>query len=170
MVAKVFLSIEEGLIVMRKKVIKYALMTLLCISFTGCNGKRTLTEEEIRKEIQAKDVFYSQGLEIKEFEIIKRQTDTADREDVIYIHVEGENLDFSVVRNYKLTYLLYNDGWKLETIEPYSDVEYYIDELEELDNVFIGLLLIELVVLVLAVWGMVLLVMIIVRKCRKQQA
>lgn len=54
--------------------------------------------------------------------------------------------------------------------DDYSDVEYYIDELEELDNVFIGLLLIELVVLVLAVWGMVLLVMIIVRKCRKQQA
>lgn len=54
--------------------------------------------------------------------------------------------------------------------EDYAYVEYYVDEYEELDNVFIGFLIILLLVLVLVVWGMVLLVVIIIRKCRKQKS
>lgn len=53
--------------------------------------------------------------------------------------------------------------------EDCSYVEYYVDEDEGLEVVIIGILIILLVTLVLIVWGIVLLVMFVVRKYNKQK-
>lgn len=95
-----------------------------------------------------------------------RQLETLCKTDSVYWHkdeTEGcyEYLDDAWDRggNYCISCRIYDD---------YSVVEYYIDEFEELGNVFIGLLIIELIVFVLAVWGIVLLINFIIRKCRKR--
>lgn len=69
--------------------------------------------------------FTAQNIGIIDLDVIKRQTNMSDKEDIIYVHVEGENADFSVVRNYRLLYILYNEGWMLEEVEPYADDKNY---------------------------------------------
>lgn len=53
--------------------------------------------------------------------------------------------------------------------EDYSHVEYYVDEVEGFINFGYGMLPILLIVFILLVWGMVLIVKIIVRKCRNSK-
>lgn len=131
---------------MKRKFISYCLFISCVIFIAGCgrtevdlenskvnevvenNDKETsdgtLKESDIKVDIQNEDLFVSQGLTITNFEVIKRQTNIDNKEDIVYVHVEGENADFAVVRNYKLLYVLYNEGWMLDGTEPYSDEEY----------------------------------------------
>lgn len=110
---------------MKRKIIKCLLLICFCLMFGGCGGNSVRSEKEIREELQNRDVFAHESINISDFQIIKRQTDEDKKEDIVYVHVKGENADFSVVRNYKILYVLYNDGWLLENIEPYIEGEYF---------------------------------------------
>lgn len=50
-------------------------------------------------------------------EITKRQTNTDNKTDYVWIQVNASNSSFSYTADYKLTYVLYNDGWQLDDFE-----------------------------------------------------
>jgi len=90
----------------------------------GQGTDKILNESTIKEDIQNADVFAEQNLYVSSFEIIERQTNIANKEDIVYVHVGGNNSEFSVIRNYKITYTLSKDGWEIENIEAYEDDKY----------------------------------------------
>ena len=84
-----------------------------------------VSDTTIQSDIENQNEFVTHNIDITKIETIKRQTNVSDKEDIIYIHVEGQSEDFSVTRNYKLLYVLYNEGWLLESMEPYVGEGYY---------------------------------------------
>ncbi len=76
---------------------------------------------DINSDVARQNELVTQNIDITDLNIIKRQTNIDDKEDIIYVHVVGENADYKVVRNYKLLYVLYNEGWMLESAESYTD-------------------------------------------------
>lgn len=96
---------------------------------------KTVQKEDIISDMQIRvDYLSSLGFQITNFEIIKRQTNLDDKEDVIYVHFDAQNNDFSIARNYQLQYILYNEGWLLEEVNPYSQ-DGYFDETISLHGV-----------------------------------
>ena len=84
-----------------------------------------VSDTTIQSDIENQNEFVTHNIDITKIETIKRQTNVSDKEDIIYIHVEGQSENFSVTRNYKLLYVLYNEGWLLESMEPYVGEGYY---------------------------------------------
>jgi len=102
------------------------LICLLCIS--GCKSEETGGAEEsgvkmstIRSDLEEYYGYAAMMVETESVDIIKRQTNLEDKEDLIYVSIKGKNEHYEVVRNYKMQYLLYNDGWILEEITEYFD-------------------------------------------------
>lgn len=72
-------------------------------------------EQQILADVQAKDGYYSTySLNIDSFSMVKRQTNADDKNDFVWYTVVASNSDFSYSAEYKVTYVLYNDGWLLE--------------------------------------------------------
>lgn len=102
---------------MKKRVFLFlivATMVFLC----GCSEK-AVDNDQILYDIENYEQFSSLDVDIFDWEIIKRQTSPEDKVDFVYVTVKAANKDYSVVRNYTLTYKLYNDGWLFEKIEKY---------------------------------------------------
>jgi len=102
------------------------LICLLCIS--GCKSEETGGAKEsgvkmstIRSDLEEYYGYAAMMVETESVDIIKRQTNLEDKEDLIYVSIKGKNEHYEVVRNYKMQYLLYNDGWILEEITEYFD-------------------------------------------------
>lgn len=105
-----------------KKAMIFSYMILIVVLFAGC-GANTLSETQIKDDIVAKENLTRFDALITGYTVIKRQTNQAEKEDIIYISISGENDDYSFTKNYVATYYLYNDGWRLEYINPYNDSE-----------------------------------------------
>ncbi len=99
-------------------VLAVMLMAVCLLSSCGVKAK---TEKEVIADLQASRWFISENLEIKSYEITKRQTDIENKKDLIYVMVRAENADVVCDLSYTMTYVLYNDGWVLETV--YRDYE-----------------------------------------------
>lgn len=113
---------------MMKKFFLNVIILTFCLLGIGCGNiknKQIVQEAEIKSDMQNKDVFAKHTIPITTINIIKRQTNIKDKEDIIYVTINGKNEDVSVVRNYKLKYILYNEGWALDTISEYSDEEHF---------------------------------------------
>lgn len=95
-----------------------ALMTLCSCSFT-----REKSEDEIKEDLQKVETIFPSGGQgtITNVEITKRQTNIDDKMDIVYAIIEGENEKIEMRVGYKLTYILYNEGWLLEGLEADSD-------------------------------------------------
>lgn len=88
---------------------------LLC----GC-GNTTKSEEEILQDIKnERDVFETYGLDILNFEITNRKTDTEGKSDVVYCSILAQNSELKYACDYVITYFLYDQGWMVE--ELYSE-------------------------------------------------
>lgn len=105
-----------------KRFLLLAFWGLLMVTLlTGC-GKASKSGDEIIADIKDAVPFISyEELEITKYEILKRQTSQEDKTDIIYITLDVENEKIRGQLSYKLTYILYNDGWELETTEIYAD-------------------------------------------------
>lgn len=99
---------------------------LLILSLSACGGKKEKSEKEILADIKLEDYYLSgdYGLEVKSHTIDKRQTNAEDKTDYVWFSFEAENDEFTYHASCELTYVLYNDGWMLETVE-------YMDGLAE---------------------------------------
>lgn len=79
----------------------------------GKNSERT--ENQISSDVQAQDDYFNTyGLKVDSFSISKRQTNREDKTDFVWCAVTASNNTLSYSAEYKLTYVLYNDGWLLE--------------------------------------------------------
>lgn len=65
--------------------------------------------------------FVDNSLEVTEFSIIKRQTNIEEKTDFVWVSIKAKNLLYQIERNFKMTYILYNEGWLLEEFDVYSD-------------------------------------------------
>lgn len=95
-------------------------LTLTLILLCGCS-KSGKSEKEIIKDLQANPVFIATDIEISDYDIIKRQTDTENKTDVIYITVHTNAPELTSSLTYELKYELYNEGWILESVMRYYD-------------------------------------------------
>lgn len=85
------------------------------VSQSGNQGFSVSDEQQILADVQAKDSYYSTySLNIDSFSITKRQTNADDKNDFVWCAVAASNSVFSYSAEYKVTYVLYNDGWLLE--------------------------------------------------------
>lgn len=88
---------------------------IVCV-LVACSGKtQEKAESQISEDIQEQDDYFnSYKLTVDSFSISKRQTNVDDKNDFVWCTVTASNKNFSYSAQYKLTYVLYNDGWLLE--------------------------------------------------------
>lgn len=91
---------------------------------TGCGGTKGVAASQIMSDIENSYEFLQYDVEISDVTIIKRQTNVENKTDSVYVSVYGKNDYYEVVKNYQLTYELYNEGWILENIWSYYDASY----------------------------------------------
>ncbi|MCR5664311.1 MAG: hypothetical protein K6G17_05435 [Oscillospiraceae bacterium] len=106
-------------------------LVLVCLLMQGCGqghesdgGRKThgLREKKIQADIEETDDWKRFNVKTKDFNVIKRQTNIDDKEDVVYLCIEGENDRYIVKQYYIATYNLYNEGWILDSLdELYND-------------------------------------------------
>ncbi len=91
----------------------FLLLIMLC-SLTAC-GNSAKSEKEIAIEVSAADsIFLEHDLELTSYNIEKRQTNTEDKNDLVWLSITGNNGVFEYTADYQAVYVLYNDGWLLE--------------------------------------------------------
>lgn len=96
------------------------LATVLC----GCGSPAVKTEEEMQADLTAhKNFYHAQEVDIREFEVIKRQTNEEEKEDIIFVQLSAENENISGKMSYRLQYGLYEEGWILDNVTVYGDGE-----------------------------------------------
>lgn len=109
---------------MRKnKVVKISRLLLfpiliICIGVLTSCSKGTKQEKEIAKDITEQDRYFQiYNLKLDNYTVTKRQTNKDSKTDYIWFTINGSNLEFEYTADYKLEYLLYNEGWLLEDYE-----------------------------------------------------
>ena len=111
----------------------------LCLSLTAC-GKAVPGKKVLVRDIMANDyIFKNADLQITSFEITQRQTRKNDMKDYVWVTIRAENRYGAYDASYKLTYELFNDGWKLSVCSCTDRVvtpNSYPTEKEVLDNVY----------------------------------
>lgn len=61
-----------------------------------------------------------------DYKIIKRQTNAKEKQDIVYIGVEGNNDNIKYYILYQMIYNLYNEGWILDDIKEYNKNEWTV--------------------------------------------
>ena len=110
-------------------ILAIAALVVTC-ALTGCSNSPK-DEKGIIEDLKASNQFISDTAEIESCEIIKRQTNTENGTDEVYVTVEGGNNELSFTLSYILTYELYNEGWFLEGVASYPDGPCDIQGLDE---------------------------------------
>lgn len=109
-------------------------LTLTFILLSGCT-ESAKSEEDIVDDLQHNSTFSSNmDIPITEYNIIKRQTDVEEKSDVVYINVEAENDRIWLDRSYIMTYGLYNEGWILDNVTSYNEVDWKIRPLQGVEE------------------------------------
>ena len=94
------------------------LSVILLFSLAGCS-QVPKSENAIKQDIQASTGFFSDytDLEITDFEIVERKTDSKNSTDEINCSLSAANETFIYSAEYVLNYHLYDQGWMLEGLE-----------------------------------------------------
>lgn len=117
-----------------KRTINLLTVSIFFLLLVGCSAKPR-SEKEIVEDLQDSSQFIPvEGLEISDYEIIKRQTDQKEKQDVVYIAVDACNEEFECNVEYKMTYGLYNEGWFLDEVEIYEPENWEITPLRGVDD------------------------------------
>lgn len=99
----------------KTKVYSIVLALMLAVVLCGC-GTKEKPEKEVIADLQASRWFISETLEIKSYEITKRQTDVENKRDIVYVTVHTNEPEMTCDLSYVMEYVLYNDGWVLEAV------------------------------------------------------
>lgn len=99
-----------------KSMIIAILIAYLICGLSACASKTSgKTEKQISSDIQEQDDYFNTyNLKVDSFSVSKRQTNLEDKNDFVWCEVTASNDLFSYSAQYKLTYVLYNEGWLLE--------------------------------------------------------
>lgn len=79
-------------------------------------------EEQMLEDIKAHP-YFERSIGFDSLRVIKRQTRQEEFTDVVYVTVKRHDENVETVNSYVLTYNLYNEGWILDNISPYSEGE-----------------------------------------------
>jgi len=105
---------------MEKKLLAVIFCATVILLFAGCR-KKPASDSKLKDDLYSSDNFsyYSDqiGMKITDLEVIKRQTNTENQIDIVWVNVEASGDTAKGEMYYKMTYNLYNDGWLLEMIE-----------------------------------------------------
>lgn len=143
------------------------LLFLLLIFLFGCSPSAK-KNKEIVADLQEK-LFSPDDVNVRitDYEIIKRQTDTNSKTDVIYINITSESNLILWNRSYVMTYGLYNEGWILDEVNGYDESNWvfqpvqgvsediingYIDTYKE-ENMFDSIEVVDRVTTLKENWG-----------------
>ncbi len=104
----------------KRKLLMIPLVLIVALFFTACSASE-VSEKQVRTDLEATSNYTELNVKTTDFSVIKRQTDKETKTDLVYVSIAGENEKYTLVRNYLMTYGLYNDGWVLDSVEPYQD-------------------------------------------------
>ena len=108
------------------KCLRFLFLILPILALSACS-QPAKTESEVIEDLQnAPSFFPAQDITIEDYEILKRQTSPEDKTDFVYITVDATNDNIDCRLSYCMTYALYNEGWILESVNPYMDGEWEI--------------------------------------------
>ena len=105
---------------MKKRILCLLVFVLLSVVLTGC-GNSVKTEKELMDDFLVHAGNYLvESSSISEFSIIKRLTEKESKKDTVYVQLIAEHPAATVYQAFIMNYTLYNDGWKLDSIESYQ--------------------------------------------------
>ena len=113
---------------------------LMC-GLAACDSTpKEKTEDQVSADIQAQDNYFSDyNLKVRSFSISKRQTNADDKNDFVWCQITAANDDFSYTAEYRVAYVLYNEGWILEDCSKESSSikpSHYPTEKEAMDIIY----------------------------------
>lgn len=105
---------------MKNRILFILLCSTMCLLLAGC-AEKTADESQLRADLYSSDAFSEyandRNMEITDLEIVKRQTDEAQKVDAVWIRANAASEEVEAEMYYVMTYNLYNDGWLLESVE-----------------------------------------------------
>ena len=123
-----------------RKATKYTLlmsMLIICaLTLSGC-GKKVADEEQIKQELESNTeiIFLSEGEQIEEIVIEKRQTDKEQKTDTVWCTIVTNDAEVSCQKNVILSYGLYDKtGWMLDGIEVESKDKWIMTPLKGVEE------------------------------------
>lgn len=110
---------------MKRRIIALCMALCCVLSLFGCGVAKTVkSEQEIMADLQEKGMpEENPDAKITELEIIKRQTNAKDKQDLVYVTIQAEAETAKYVRSYQVEYGLYDDGWVLDDVSWFEDGE-----------------------------------------------
>lgn len=106
---------------MKKCWCTWVMIVVFCAIVSSCAGSRAPTKDILKMDLSNHETFsiYADMLDISisDFEIIKRQTTAEDKIDQAWVRVNVSGPQVKGEMYYLMAYELYNDGWRLETIQ-----------------------------------------------------
>ncbi len=94
-----------------------AIVLILCL-LCGCTPELR-AEDGVKSDLSSSSVFqqyFDDEQSITDFIVTKRQTDTDNKADTVWVEVWAENEEKSADLSFIMQYTLYNDGWLLENV------------------------------------------------------
>lgn len=90
------------------------LLLITLISLCGCSPSAK-SEKEIIADLRQSPAFISETVKIEKCEIVKRQTNKDSKSDLVYLTVYVNEDDLTCELSYVMEYILYDEGWILES-------------------------------------------------------
>lgn len=118
---------------MKRRIIALCMALCCALLLFGCSAAKTVkSEQEIMADLQEKGIPEdNETAVITDLEIIKRQTNAEDKQDLVYVTIQAEAETAKYVRSYQVEYGLYDDGWVLDDVSRFEDGENKIIPLTE---------------------------------------
>lgn len=126
---------------MKKTAIIFAFFVLISLVFiSGCSAPAKSNNDILNDVQQNSDAIKKYNVEIYDIKIEKRQTDSHNKKDTVFIWVMAKNDNIDCTIGLKVIYTLYNEGWMFDNIQDYSKNSWTISLLkgvsrEDADNV-----------------------------------
>lgn len=105
----------------------------ILMTFGGCKPKEASEDEMQQALLQSSpymDYFDPETSMVEDFTITKRQTTSENGTDVVWVSVNAKDENKSATLSYVMTYILYNDGWKLENVVRDSESTWEFEPLQ----------------------------------------
>lgn len=110
---------------MKRKIVVLCLALCCALLLFGCASTEAVkSEQEILADLQEKGMpEENPDAEITSLEILKRQTNEKDKQDLVYVTIQAETETVQYVRSYQVEYGLYDSGWVLDSVSRFEDGE-----------------------------------------------
>jgi len=117
---------------MKRKLIALLLAMFCLTGLTACSSTPDpVGESVIKNDVVCQDTtIYNAEMQLVSLSIAKRQTNTEQKTDYVWVDITAENDTSRYIASCKLSYGLYNEGWMLDSYEVLSETLEYINGLD----------------------------------------